>query len=530
MEEPTETLKVKGPSTNKYLQQKNPVRQLVFTHKCVIFTLLIVGISFLSIGIACAVIESTVTQVQHTYVDAKSTKALCQDVADKPCLFIFDVKQDIKGPVYFYYTLTNFYQNHRRYVPSRSDIMARGSFGMNNSDDASSVVAKCQFADIAYKVDDVPVYYYPCGLVARSMMNDTFALQNSSGVAVNWTQDGVSIKDGSDSKYRSKDEAWLRENCYSLGEYTLGEGHRHFDISGFAESLRGFQGTRNVNRSRYHCWHNISDEGFRVWSRTAATSSFWKLHRVIPGGLVKGTYSLVINVRFPVTAFGGTKGFALTNATPLGTKRAALSVVYLVMGCVSIVTAFVFLVMKMLLPRAEKPEPMYRVAQINAPKEKSHEPEMHACIPNNARIYLPMARRQHAGISREIITPYLTEDGAKVASPFASNFVSTSKYTMFTFVPLNLMLQFQRFANVYFLTIAILASINAISPMGGSTFWLPLITVLSFTALKDGVEDYRRHVSDIEENSRVTEVCCCVCVYVHMCVCMYVIHIFTPPY
>jgi phospholipid-translocating ATPase len=94
-----------------------------------------------------------------------------------------------------------------------------------------------------------------------------------------------------------------------------------------------------------------------------------------------------------------------------------------------------------------------------------------------------------------------TPEGRK----YSSNFVSTTKYTRFTFLPLNLMLQFQRFANCYFLAIAIMASIQAISPVSGTTFWFPLAIVISFTAAKDGNEDYRRHLSDIEENNRITE-------------------------
>jgi hypothetical protein len=31
------------------------------------------------------------------------------------------VKEKMKAPVYVYYELDNFYQNHRRYVKSRSD-------------------------------------------------------------------------------------------------------------------------------------------------------------------------------------------------------------------------------------------------------------------------------------------------------------------------------------------------------------------------------------------------------------------------
>lgn len=37
------------------------------------------------------------------------------------------------APVYFYYQLANFYQNHRRYVKSRSDGQLRGDLSADTS-------------------------------------------------------------------------------------------------------------------------------------------------------------------------------------------------------------------------------------------------------------------------------------------------------------------------------------------------------------------------------------------------------------
>ncbi len=39
---------------------------------------------------------------------------------------IFKIDQDVTGPVYVYYELKNFYQNHRRYVASRSSYQLNG--------------------------------------------------------------------------------------------------------------------------------------------------------------------------------------------------------------------------------------------------------------------------------------------------------------------------------------------------------------------------------------------------------------------
>lgn len=39
-----------------------------------------------------------------------------------------EIPNDIKGPVYVYYQLDNFYQNHRRYVKSRDSSQLNGNY------------------------------------------------------------------------------------------------------------------------------------------------------------------------------------------------------------------------------------------------------------------------------------------------------------------------------------------------------------------------------------------------------------------
>ena len=38
----------------------------------------------------------------------------------------FELVEDVTGPLYVYYELQNFYQNHRRYVKSRSAYQLQG--------------------------------------------------------------------------------------------------------------------------------------------------------------------------------------------------------------------------------------------------------------------------------------------------------------------------------------------------------------------------------------------------------------------
>ncbi|XP_050303253.1 probable phospholipid-transporting ATPase IM isoform X2 [Anthonomus grandis grandis] len=89
---------------------------------------------------------------------------------------------------------------------------------------------------------------------------------------------------------------------------------------------------------------------------------------------------------------------------------------------------------------------------------------------------------------------------------YASNFIKTSKYSILTFLPLNLFEQFQRLANFYFLCLLVLQLIPAISSLTPVTTALPLIGVLGLTAIKDAYDDIQRHISDSHVNNRKSKV------------------------
>lgn len=86
-----------------------------------------------------------------------------------------------------------------------------------------------------------------------------------------------------------------------------------------------------------------------------------------------------------------------------------------------------------------------------------------------------------------------------------TNAISTSKYNIFTFWPMNLFEQFSKLANIYFLLIAILQVIPDISNTGGQPLQLvPLCFILAVSMIKDAFEDYKRHKADYEENNKNT--------------------------
>jgi phospholipid-transporting ATPase len=68
-------------------------------------------------------------------------------------------------------------------------------------------------------------------------------------------------------------------------------------------------------------------------------------------------------------------------------------------------------------------------------------------------------------------------------------------------LPLCLINQFRRLANCYFLLIAVIQFLPAISPLDPWTGISPLMFVISISMLREAVEDYFRYRSDKETNS-----------------------------
>ena len=85
---------------------------------------------------------------------------------------------------------------------------------------------------------------------------------------------------------------------------------------------------------------------------------------------------------------------------------------------------------------------------------------------------------------------------------YPDNGVSNTKYTILTFLPLNIFEQFSRPVNAYFLFVALLQFISIIAPVNPLTTLLPLAFAFTLTAVKDGLDDYARWREDEKFNTR----------------------------
>ncbi|XP_014233010.1 probable phospholipid-transporting ATPase VD isoform X2 [Trichogramma pretiosum] len=86
------------------------------------------------------------------------------------------------------------------------------------------------------------------------------------------------------------------------------------------------------------------------------------------------------------------------------------------------------------------------------------------------------------------------------------NRIRTTKYNALNFLPRNLMEQFHRVANLYFIFIVLLNWVPAINAFGKEIAMIPVLFVLGVTALKDFVEDRRRLASDKRVNNSTCRV------------------------
>lgn len=84
---------------------------------------------------------------------------------------------------------------------------------------------------------------------------------------------------------------------------------------------------------------------------------------------------------------------------------------------------------------------------------------------------------------------------------YVRNKVRTSKYTIITFVPKNLYEQFRRVANLYFLALVVVQVFPIFGAASPQVSMLPLVFIITVTAIKDGIEDYRRASLDDEVNN-----------------------------
>ncbi|KRZ38792.1 Cell cycle control protein 50B, partial [Trichinella pseudospiralis] len=328
--------KLKLSVDSKFRQQKLSAWQPILTAGSVLPTFFVIGLAFIPIGVALLIASNNVQELVIDYTDCMMEEKLCKDEISDPtkimenppcrCLLAFELRDDFPAPVYIYYGLSGFYQNHRRYVKSRDDVQLLG-----NPKHVSSDCFPFQYAE-----NEIPIA--PCGAIANSMFNDTFLIKHKivdqSDTVVPLAYDKIAWPSDLSKKFRNPDSKPLsaafdgtskppywRKPVYELSNVSLASG--------------------------------FQNESLIVWMRSAALPNFRKLHsRVLHIGdfvkaLPKGNYTVEVTYNYPVASFDGRKRFIISNASWAGGKNSFLGIAYIVVGTICIVMGCVFLFVHM---------------------------------------------------------------------------------------------------------------------------------------------------------------------------------------
>jgi len=289
----------KRPIRSAFKQQQLPAWQPILTPIPVIISFLAIGAAFIPIGIALLVASNNVVEVSQRYDDNNNCGI------NSTCTITLDITEEMKHPVFLYYRLENFYQNHRRYVKSRNDEQLRG-----DSVTSWSSLDDCDPIKSENNDHDPKKYYLPCGLIAWSLFNDTFVL-----------------RDGNESiPLRKKGIAWSSDVKDKFNNPPAD-----------APGIRVIQ--------------DFEDEDFIVWMRTAGLPNFKKLYRIIDEDLKKGTYQVEIENNYPVSQFDGRKFVVLSTTTWIGGKNPFLGWAYIVVGIICFLQGVVFGIKHKVSPR-----------------------------------------------------------------------------------------------------------------------------------------------------------------------------------
>ena len=119
-------------------------------------------------------------RVQYDGDGSDIAAAACQlgTLNSTTCTINITTTRDMKAPIFLYYELNNFYQNHRRYVKSRSDPQLAGTMFT----DAGALSDCDPLRDIV--TNGTTRVLDPCGLIANSYFNDTFHLTAASSTTL----------------------------------------------------------------------------------------------------------------------------------------------------------------------------------------------------------------------------------------------------------------------------------------------------------------------------------------------------------
>ncbi|KAI8338992.1 CDC50/LEM3 family [Chlamydoabsidia padenii] len=248
----------------------------------------------------------------------------------KQCTLDFTIPSTMQAPVFMYYRLTNFYQNHRQYIRNVDTNQLLGT-----PVDAGTVGSNCDPVS-----NDRSKIIYPCGLIANSMFNDTIS---------NLTQI-------TDSGAQQQQYGWRRDGLTWATEYNK------YGTTGYQldQIIPPPNWQSRFPQGQYTEQYPPPDLGkqmerLKVWMSVAALPDFRKLWGRNDGqDLSAGRWRATIDLNFNTQNYGGQKWLILTTSNALGGRNFYLGLTYMAVGSLCLLLATLFTFMHCLKPRKPK--------------------------------------------------------------------------------------------------------------------------------------------------------------------------------
>ncbi|KAI8986038.1 CDC50/LEM3 family [Pilobolus umbonatus] len=243
------------------------------------------------------------------------------------CIIDFTVPNTIPGPIFMYYRLTNFYQNHRQYIKNFDAEQFNGK-----SVDKSTLNVNCVKMD-SVLIQNNDYIIYPCGLIANSMFNDT-------------TSNLVSLTDGvPEYKFERTGIAWPTDKKkYSPTSYAMDQ---------IAPPPNWALRYPNGLYTEQYPPPDLSTlESFMVWMHVAALPDFRKIWgRNDNEALTAGRWRIMIDMNFDTIQYGGTKWLVLSSTSPLGGRNPYLGIAYMAIAGISVFVGLLLTLRHVIKPR-----------------------------------------------------------------------------------------------------------------------------------------------------------------------------------
>lgn len=137
--------------------------------KTAIIVLLTLGLIFIIIGAILISYSIPLVQYQEQYFKKGSDDYSDQNIT-------INIKKKMTKPIFLYYKVNNFFQNHRIYSLSKSIKQLTGKTITEKEADLDCKLYETYNKIPRAKDKDEGNTAYPCGLIAKTFINDTFEL------------------------------------------------------------------------------------------------------------------------------------------------------------------------------------------------------------------------------------------------------------------------------------------------------------------------------------------------------------------